>query len=301
MIVRRPGQAENERCLSPDYIHCPAARQHQEERPDRNHCPFLHESLAQYCAAAPVTKYIPYSEPITTPCGTEKHKYCQIYLSMANPRLGSHNNSGAPDDSDFDSHTREHLAGNVRVRDWLYYAPNHMWLDVNEDGCAYIGVDALLSSVIGKVDRLSFITTGGRCRPAVVFSVNGVDLQMVFPREIQVTQPNIYLRTNPSRIFSDPYTLGWLFEGREIQRESAPTSSPIFSGLKTGSSSVAWMRSEVERLSQSVHHLSHRPDAQGIQRMADGGGVHPGLIWHLDRDEILRLFLDFFSPLASWR
>jgi glycine cleavage system H lipoate-binding protein len=301
MIVRTPGQVENERCLSPEYIHCPAARQHQEERPDLTHCPFLHESLAQYCAAAPLTKYIPYSEPVMTPCGTDKHNYCQLYLSVANPKQGKMDQPENPGNTEFDSHTKEHLVGGLRMRDWLFYSPNHMWLDVSQDGFAYIGIDSFLTSVLGKVDRISFVTTKGICRPTLVFTVNGVDLQMVFPKEIQVTNPNLYLRTSPSKIFSDPYTLGWLFEGREVPEGTALQTSSVRNGLKTGASSVTWMRSEVDRLSQVAHRISHQPDPHGVQRMADGGTSCYGLIRNLNREESLQLFHEFFSPLASWR
>jgi hypothetical protein len=59
MIVKLPEQPDNERCSSPDYLNCPVSKQHHEERPLPDRCPFLHQSLVQYCAADSVTKYIP--------------------------------------------------------------------------------------------------------------------------------------------------------------------------------------------------------------------------------------------------
>ena len=86
MIVRLAEQPEHERCSSREYVNCPAAKQHMEDRPSIDHCPFLHESLVQYCTAAAVTKYIPYTESVLSQCGTESHKYCELYLGLAQPQ-----------------------------------------------------------------------------------------------------------------------------------------------------------------------------------------------------------------------
>jgi len=37
----------------------------------------------------------------------------------------------------------------------LFYARNHMWLDINADRDCHIGFDALLASVLGDVGRVS--------------------------------------------------------------------------------------------------------------------------------------------------
>ena len=39
----------------------------------------------------------------------------------------------------------------------LAYAPNHMWLDVGDDGCRHVGIDAFLARIIGTVDAISFV------------------------------------------------------------------------------------------------------------------------------------------------
>ncbi|MFZ4621995.1 MAG: hypothetical protein ACOYNS_15645, partial [Bacteroidota bacterium] len=86
MIVRLAEQTENERCSSKEYVTCPAAKQHLEVNPSSSHCPFLHESLVQYCTAAAVTKYIPYTESVLSQCGTDSHKYCELHLALAQPQ-----------------------------------------------------------------------------------------------------------------------------------------------------------------------------------------------------------------------
>jgi hypothetical protein len=85
MILNHPTQGVHEKCTSSDYVSCPAAKEFHEEFPNLDRCPFLQESLMQYCAAAPVVKYLPYSESILSRCGNDSHFNCEVYRSLADP------------------------------------------------------------------------------------------------------------------------------------------------------------------------------------------------------------------------
>ena len=85
MIPRIPVLGVHEKCNSADYMTCPAAKEYHEVVPNQDHCPFLQESLMQYCEAAPVIKFLPYSESILSRCGNDDHLRCEVYLSMADP------------------------------------------------------------------------------------------------------------------------------------------------------------------------------------------------------------------------
>lgn len=293
MIVRLAEQPENERCSSPDYVHCPMAKQHLEENPSIDHCPFLQESLVQYCTAAAVTKYIPYSESILSRCGTDNHKYCELYLALAQPHEQSDtvlkNGSPNPD------HT--HMVDDIPVIPRLHYTPNHMWMDIGDDGVLHIGVDAFLTKVLGSADHITFVTTKGYHRPTVSFSVRGADLQFVFPFHVHITKANTYLRTNPGKLFSDPYTVGWLFEATEDKTKNQSSGR---NGMITGPDVNLWMKGEMERMTSLAHHLSSQPDMRGAVLMADGGHFQSGIAQCLAKEELLRLFNEFFSPLAVW-
>ncbi|MFA6540104.1 MAG: hypothetical protein WCT99_00735 [Bacteroidota bacterium] len=294
MIVRLPEQPDNERCSSKEYVQCPAVKQHLEELPIIDHCPFLQESLVQYCTAAAVTKYIPYSESINSQCGTDSHRYCDLYLAIAHPgntTSMAHSQTMPPHDGE------EYLIDDIRLPSGLWFSSNHMWLDVSPDGILHVGLDGLMTKILGKIDRLTFVTTKGVQRPTVVVTVNGVDLHLMFPNSINITRANTYLRTNPQKIFSDPYHLGWLFEGTDERSGKESTTA----GLVRGGDALTWMSNEIQRMNTITHELSSRPDMHGAVLMADGGSFQTGIAHHLRRDDVLSLFNDFFSPFTHRR
>ena len=281
--MRQADGTASERCSSADYNTCPAVKQHHEERPTASRCPFLHESLVQYCSAAPVTKFIPYSESVITRCGNDNHRYCEAYLALANPGDAG----GAGDDGD---------GGDVQVPERLMFSPNHLWLDVSDDGNCHVGIDGVFARVLGRIDRVTFLTPHGVHRPTAVLTVCGVDLQLMFPNTVSITGTNVNLRLNPQKPVTGPYTAGWLFEGRETE-QSRNAGSPVARGLIGGTRARTWIRNEMERLTTFVHRLA----AAGENVMADGGEVMPGVMDHMKREDILHLFNEFFSPFAGWR
>src|SRR5512142_1306019 len=146
-----------EKCGTPEHTSCAVFRgQPTEDSDGCGPCPYLRESLMQYCGAAPVAKFVPYSESLISRCGNDGYRYCELYLGMAHPALG------------------EPVDG-VAMPSWLRYSTNHMWLDVTEDGVCHAGIDAFLSHALGKVERISYVWQRGVRRPTAVFTVNGTD------------------------------------------------------------------------------------------------------------------------------
>jgi glycine cleavage system H lipoate-binding protein len=233
-------------------------------------CPYLRQSLMQYCGAAPVTKLVPYSESLLSRCGNDSFRYCELYLGMAHPGAPAGEVDGLP------------LPG------WLQYSANHMWLDVTSDGACHAGIDAFLSRALGKVDRISYVWLKGSHRPTAVLSVNGTDLEVVFPNPFLLTNCNLYLRADPGRLTSQPYTGGWLFEGVPSPESTA--------GLMSGSPAREWMEQEQRRANE---FLQQQHSQESLGACADGGEFAPGVLGALDRERRLALFHEFFSPYAS--
>lgn len=264
------GRAE-ERCSTEGYASCPVFQQ----QPDAGEvaafgaCPYLHESLMQYCGAASVAKFVPYSESLLSRCGNDTYRYCELYLEMAHPEAPAETVDG------------------IQMPNHLRYSANHMWLDVTGDGVAHAGIDAFLSRALGQVERISYVWQKGHHHPTAVVTVAGVDLEITLPFPLQLTNCNLYLRANPGRLTSEPYTGGWLFEG-------VPDAGTL-ENLAGGGEAQGWMDTEVKRMSEFLQQL---PGPNG-PTAADGGVFTAGLAKYIEREQMLALFHEFFSPYAS--
>jgi len=266
-IARNPRAAE--KCSSPDHSTCPVYCAASEEFPSGGPCPYLRESLMQYCAAAPVAKLVPYSESVLSRCGNDSFRYCELYLSMIHP------------------HARPAEPDAIDTPDWLSYSANHMWLDVTEDGACHAGIDAFLSRALGPIDRVSYVWLTGRHHPAAVLSAGGTEYEVVFPNPLLITNCNLYLRADPSRLTSDPYKAGWLFEGTPV----AETNH----NLLHGGDARQWMEQEQRRINE---FLQEEPTSQG-RLAADGGLFAAALPRCLNPGRMRALFHEFFSPFAG--
>ena len=251
----------DEKCGSAKHASCDVFATHKEDDASASGpCPFLRSSLMQYCGAAPVAKFVPYSESLISRCGNDSFRYCELYLAMAHPGTGGEEVDGTP------------------VPGWLRFSANHMWLDVTEDGVCHAGIDAFLSRALGKVDRVSYVWQKGARRPTAVLTVNGIDLEATFPNELMLTGCNLYLRADPSRLATDPYTAGWLFEGTPLEETTR--------GLMDAATAKGWMHREHGRINDFLQ--------QQTGCSADGGSFAAGLPRLLDREQTLELFHEFF-------
>jgi glycine cleavage system H lipoate-binding protein len=256
---------KDEKCSSAGYVSCPVFQAQPAEEAN-GQCPFLRESLMQYCGAAPVAKFVPYSESLLSRCGNDSHQYCDLYLGMAHPEMPADEVDG------------------IGMPGWLRYSANHMWLDVTQDGTCHAGIDAFLSRALGKVDRITYVWTKGRRRPAAVLTVAGVDVEVVFPNEFLLTNCNLYLRADPSKLTAEPYSAGWLFEGTPVPETTA--------NLIEGMAAREWMEQEQRRINEFLQQEM----GGAIGPLAADGGLFGR---ELERERKLALFHEFFSPYAS--
>jgi hypothetical protein len=143
--------------------------------------------------------------------------------------------------------------------------------------------------VLGRADRVSFVWQSGMHRATAVITVNGLDHHVVFPNPFLLTGCNLYLRSDATPLTSKPYTEGWLFEG-----VATPETAEH---LLQGSAVRSWMEQEQHRMNEFLQQ-SQDPAAQTA---ADGGIFVPGLARHLEREQMLALFHEFFSPMRGKR
>lgn len=300
LLVTGATDAETERCSSPEWPQCPAAASRAKGMAKSDHCPFLHVSQAEFCSAASVTRYIPATNDLLSRCNSDGHSYCELFLVRSDPQgerrprpSGSRRPAGNGD--------RTPMVDGIPVPTQLAYAPNHMWVDVAEDGVCHVGIDGFAAKVIGSAQKVTFVTSRAVGRPVAVLTVNGVDMQLVFPNPLHLSAANVYLRTSPSKLTADPYGAGWLFEGFEPAGAATFGGESLREGLISGEHAVAWMRAESERLTQFVHERIGSVTAESERTMADGGAVIDGLAGQLDREGVINLITEFFAPQINWR
>ncbi len=259
------------RCATPQFTACPAFQEQHQECTEASSCPFLRESLMQYCSAAPAPRYVPWSEASVSKCGSGAYRYCDLYLDMT--EASAHRNP-APDTEDA-----------LPVPPALLYSANHMWLDRSDDGLCHVGIDALFSRLLGAIERVDFITgpgaIGQSSQPAAVVRAGGNDWQVVFPHKLNLTACNLMLRSDPARLTTDPYGRGWMFAGTGLDAQD----------LMTGGQAALWMQDDTRRLNEFVQQRS--------ECCADGGLIEAGLLSQLRREDALVLFSDFLSPAAD--
>jgi glycine cleavage system H lipoate-binding protein len=267
LIPITPNGRVEEKCSSAGYGSCPVYRAQAGEDEYFEACPFRCESLMQYCGGAPVAKFVPYSESLLSRCGNDGYRYCELYLSLAHPEQTSNEVDG------------------VAMPDWLGYSANHMWIDVTDDGMCHAGIDAFLSRALGKIDRIAYVWQKGVHRPTVILTAGGTDFEVVFPNEMLLSGCNLYLRADPGHLGANPYT-SWLFEGQPEPR--------TLEGVRRGAEARQWMEHELIRINQFLQE-----HAGTGEFAADGGQFASDLVSHLERDRMLPLFHEFFSPYAS--
>jgi glycine cleavage system H lipoate-binding protein len=182
-----------------------------------------------------------------------------------------------------------------------------MWADLDEDGTCHIGVDVFFAKVLGRIERIGYNASSGEHFPSIGLTANGIDLQMTFPRKIAVSTTNSHLRAEPNRIVSDPYTLGWLFEGKPLTAVTNEPDQPITKSilhaddLLCGKKAKTWMENEIRRLtelvsSQSFGDATHdRSKSKGPRLLADGGTFTENIFSQVTREQSIFLFKEFFT------
>lgn len=268
LIPRAAGALSEERCATAGFAGCPIYAGHGGQ-PGEPPCPYLHESLMQYCAASPVTRFVPYTEAMLSRCGSEAFRYCGLYLELKHAGWPAHPSDG------------------IAVEPGLFYTDNHCWLDLPASGPCHIGIDGFLARLLGEVTHIDYGAQRGLVRPVARLKTGEASWQVAFPEKIELTNCNLYLRSDPQRLAAEPYTQGWLFEGLV----PAATAARLRAQLVTGDAAHLWMDSETRRLNQQIQQLN--------AVAADGGLFASGLLSVLDREDALAVFQEFCSPRYS--
>jgi glycine cleavage system H lipoate-binding protein len=295
LIFRTPCPEDEERCSSPEYVRCPSLAGHEGVPADAGRCPFLQTASMQFCEAASVSQFIPCSDSLLSACQGDGHRYCDLYLSRVEPERGKSRPADEVEGAAEEAGDNPVRVNGIQVPRELAYAPNHLWLDLREDGSFHLGADAFLGRVLGRAEKVSFVATLGVCRPVAVLRVRGTDLHLAFPNPLTVDGFNVCLRTEPHRLVNDPYGRGWLFSGRIPFDPAGESRGNALAGLRRGEDAVRWMRDETALMTRFVQERCHPKGAGGEALLSDGGSFAGPLAPRLESADLLDLFNGFFS------
>jgi glycine cleavage system H lipoate-binding protein len=271
-VIEQTAESAADLCTSSAYTACAAFKPQRGAVPTPP-CPFLQESRAHVCSQDPTVRFVPCSDQVLPRCVTGNHRYCENFLAAEHKRQS-------------DRKTREDSL--TPMPSHLYHSHNHMWLDVGPEHDCHVGLDALLARLLGRIDKLSFLTSQGEQCPSVILSTHGVQVHMIFPNPMRITAHNAQVSVDPEKIHSGPYGMGWLFEGIEADGRN------IRDGLMTGEEARQWMHHEVRRAADLLQRRI--PGEAGGKRVlaADGGLPAEGAIKLLRRNEISGFFDELF-------
>jgi glycine cleavage system H protein len=94
-----------------------------------------------------------------------------------------------------------------------YFYPGHSWAVVEDPKKVIVGVDDLVSLVMGKVDRIEIASMGAtvhRGEPLVVLYSGSRSLRLGSPLSGVVEEINTRLSAEPSLLEDSPFQRGWI-------------------------------------------------------------------------------------------
>lgn len=281
-LLTSPSSTEiDEMCSTPGHARCELVNQRLAGASGAGQCPYLRQSLVQFCDAAAVRTLVPYNDSLLSRCQSDAYRYCATYLQREHPPGDPAPRDGRQDDVALDA---------IPMPAHLLFADNHMWMDEGELGLCHIGVDAFVTGVIGPLEDVRLVSPRGPGHPTVALRAGGMDLTFVLPERVEVTASNVHLRSQPRELTEDPYGAGWLYEARRL---NARTEDPAWGPFRRGEAAGRWMQRELARLEEFVHETG--PKAGGRVLASDGGRTVRGVLQELDRGGALALQRCFFT------
>jgi len=136
------------------------------------------------------------------------------------------------------------VAGGLRYRDGLLYAPGHTW--IRPDGPRLrVGLDDLAQRLFPWTVAVALPSRGQRVKkgePVARVSAGGKEARVAAPVSGTVVAVNAAVAADPALVKSDGYGRGWLFVIEPDDRG--------WRRLPSGDAARGWLRAEADRLAR---------------------------------------------------
>jgi glycine cleavage system H lipoate-binding protein len=246
----------------------------------------MEDERAGYCSASLPDHPVHCSDTADMPCGNDQHRTCWLYLQRVYPEPLS---AAARREPEF------------RIPAGTGLSPNHLWLQLHEDGTCRLGVDAFLARLLSPFDVVVPAPTGRAELPSVTLRVADRAVDLLFPNPVAVDAVNPALATRPGLPAQDPFGDGWLLAGRDPACGAHPGSGGAGDELIRGEEAVEWMRRETLRLDAFLRRYDATGKPEYSAFLQDGGRLVAGAAHRLDRGGFVQLCDAFLARGRRWQ
>ncbi|MBK8481569.1 MAG: hypothetical protein IPL40_10385 [Proteobacteria bacterium] len=173
--------------------------------------------------------------------------------------------------------------------------PSHCWIELRPTGLAAVGVDALVTALLGPPDRVTMRPTGAfviRGEPLLTLHRGTRQLTLRAPVSGLVAEHNLALQAAPAALADQPYGAHWLCL---LQPQELGTA---LRAMTIAEEATRWLRGELRRAREALLALHQPATAKLGLTAADGGLPEAGLSTLLADDEWRALAGEVFGAEA---
>ncbi len=174
------------------------------------------------------------------------------------------------------------MAGGLRFKADLYYAPGHMWLSKEGGDDLRIGLDDLAirllhSPTLIELPRKGQLLQKGEVAAVVLSDTRRVEIAAPLAGRVGAVNPRLFRGPN---LLLDAYNKGWLFE--------LSPEAPDFTDLKHGEEARDWIGAEGLRFAGFMEHQLGIASADGGELLHPAGSMLSDDQWRLAVESFLK-------------
>lgn len=173
-----------------------------------------------------------------------------------------------------------------------FLTPGHLWINLRPSGKVLLGLDEMISRLIGKNSTIQMLKKPGEAvrKGELLASLVQKDKTIRIPSPIDgiIEQSNFELEGAPEEFAENPYTKGWFYTIK-------PTNlSADLKNFAVAEQSESWWSKELNRLREFVQMRLPQPALAGLT-IQDGGFPLDGLVKYFDQKTVEELELNFLN------